>query len=406
MPRKSKNRYLKVKSENLTRYIAFPSCSLPGVIRYFAALVWHCPSKTKDEWPALAVSCVILLIIKMTRIIYLVTNESRSKKRNQLKYHMHLPASNQRLNSLRQILWLVHICLNTALFFSCSYFTWNKVGDMLATCKFPMEKAREINISFLRRKTLNCPVFHSVGKSPVTGVTWHQVPAPKFNMQAYLFIYLFKMATLSTVRCTQNLISNRQRYKCSYGAEILGVHRLGRFIKEKGGVKVEKAGESMERVSKAIKNRESQRLVGGGRKAENELEEYEISTFLRSHLESFDAAQARRAVRQRGQCIKVHLNSHNVGIQLFCLIQSTGLLPLEAVVGWGTGSMATVISLCPAVIRSMMCILPNLQSAFSGRFAQTADVLPFPVFFWQNSLHNRVFLVVCADIPCWAWPHC
>ena len=92
---------------------------------------------------------------------------------------------------------------------------------------------------------------------------------------------------------------------------------------------------------------------------------------------------AQLAVCQRGQCIKVHLNSHDVRIQLYiCLIQMTGLLPLELLVLCDTVRIAIVIIIVTIVIIRINCIL---QSPFSGNFAQTPDILPFPVFHSERA---------------------
>lgn len=58
---------------------------------------------------------------------------------------------------------------------------------MLVTCKLPIDKAREINISFLRKKILNCSVFYFVGKNLATRLTWYQITHPVFKIQAHLF---------------------------------------------------------------------------------------------------------------------------------------------------------------------------------------------------------------------------
>lgn len=120
------------------------------------------------------------------------------------------------------------------------------------------------------------------------------------------------------------------------------------------------------------------------RTGDHELKQCEISTFICSHLESLTLAQL--AVCQRGQCIKVPLNSHNIRIQLyFCLNQFTGPSSSEPMVVCNTVSIATVIIIVTTVIRGINYIFQNFQSVLSVNFTQTGDILPFPVFHSERA---------------------
>lgn len=94
---------------------------------------------------------------------------------------------------------------------------------------------------------------------------------------------------------------------------------------------------------------------------------------------------AQLAVCQRGQCIKVHLNSHDVRIQLyFCLTQFTVLFSSEPM-GICDCQHFNSNHDCHYCYYKINYIFQKFQSAFSGNFAQVADILPFPVFHSERA---------------------